>query len=110
MTNNQLQAIISRIENLENDKAEIAQDIKEVYAEAKSNGFDPKIIKKVVSLRKIEASKRAEEQALIATYLEALGDLADLPLGKAALDAVRTPASKAKATISADLDDDSDFI
>ena len=56
-TNNQLQAIVSRIEHLEEEKYNIAEDIKEVYAEAKGTGFDPKIIKKIIAIRKQDASK-----------------------------------------------------
>ena len=85
INNNRLADIIDRIEALESDKAEIASDIKEVYAEAKSNGFDPKIIRKVVALRRMDRDKRAEEQALIDTYMAALGQLADTPLGQAAV-------------------------
>jgi uncharacterized protein (UPF0335 family) len=85
MTNNQITSIVQRIERLEDEKSQIAEDIKEVYKEAKGNGFDPKIIKKVVSLRKMDQAKRLEEQALIATYMDALGMLADTPLGQAAL-------------------------
>ena len=84
-TNGQLKAIVERIERLEDDKKAISDDIKEVYAEAKANGFDSKIIRKVISLRKQEAAKRQEEQALIDTYMGALGMLADLPLGQAAI-------------------------
>jgi len=86
MTNNQLQSIISRIEQQEAEKAEIAESIKEIYLEAKSDGFDPKIIKKIIALRKQDADKRAREQAILDTYLTALGMLADLPLGKAAVE------------------------
>lgn len=86
MTNNQLQQLIQRIEKLEDEKATIALDIKEVYAEAKSMGFDPKIIKKVVSIRAKDAAKVAEEQALLDTYMAALGMLADTPLGRAAIE------------------------
>lgn len=85
INNNQLASIIDRIEALEADKAELAADIKEIYAEAKGNGFDPKIIRKVVALRRVDRDKRAEEQALIETYMAALGQLADTPLGKAAI-------------------------
>lgn len=85
INNNQLASIIDRIEALEADKAGIADDIKEIYAEAKGNGFDPKIIRKVVALRRVDRDKRAWEQALIETYMAALGQLADTPLGKAAL-------------------------
>ena len=85
INNNQLASIIDRIEALESDKADIANDIKEVYAEAKGNGFDPKIIRKVVALRRVDRDKRDEERALIELYMSALGQLADTPLGKAAL-------------------------
>jgi uncharacterized protein (UPF0335 family) len=84
--NNQLNALIERIEKLEAEKAVIAEDIKEIYAEAKGSGFDPKIIRKVVAMRKQDSHKRMEEQAMIATYMEALGMLADTPLGQAALE------------------------
>jgi len=96
-TNNQLQAIVSRIEALEEEKANIAEDIKEVYQEAKGTGFDPKIIKKIISLRKQDASKRAEEQALLATYMDALGMLADTPLGRAAVASAQLRSSEAAA-------------
>ena len=85
MSNNQISSIVQRIERLEDEKSQIAEDIKEVYKEAKGNGFDPKIIKKVVSLRTMDAAKRLEEQQLIATYMDALGMLADTPLGRAAI-------------------------
>jgi uncharacterized protein (UPF0335 family) len=85
MTNNQLQQIISRIEKLEDEKSALALDIKEVYSEAKSMGFDPKIIRKVVSIRAKDAAKLAEEEALLDTYKAALGMLVDTPLGQAAL-------------------------
>ena len=84
MTNNQIKAIVERIEKLEEEKANIAEDIKVVFSEAKSNGFDTKVLKQVIALRKKDASKRAEEQAILATYMEALGMLADTPLGRAA--------------------------
>ena len=101
-SNNQLKAFVERLEKLEEEKAAIAEDIKEVLAEAKSNGFDPKIIKKVLSLRKQDAKKRAEEQAVLAVYMDALGMLADTPLGKAALD-------RASAKPEIDEDDDENF-
>ena len=83
--NNQIKALVERIEKLEEEKANIGNDIKEVYLEAKSNGFDIKIIKKVISLRKQDSKKRAEEQAILAVYMDALGMLAGTPLGDAAL-------------------------
>ena len=84
-TNNQLQSIVERIEKLEAEKADIADLIKDIYVEAKANGFDAKILRKVVSLRKKDASERQTEEDLLATYMNALGMLADTPLGKAAI-------------------------
>jgi uncharacterized protein (UPF0335 family) len=69
----QLRSLVERIERLEEEKATIAGDIKEVYAEAKANGFDIKILRKVVKLRKFTADERAEEEAMIDLYLHALG-------------------------------------
>jgi uncharacterized protein (UPF0335 family) len=69
----QLRAFIERIERLESEKKEIADDIKDVYAEAKGNGYDTKIIRKVVSLRKKDANVRQEEEAVTELYLHALG-------------------------------------
>jgi uncharacterized protein (UPF0335 family) len=71
----QLKSIIERIERLEEEKKEIAEQIKEVYAEAKANGFDAKTLRKVVSLRKRSTEDRQEEQALLDLYLHALGML-----------------------------------
>lgn len=81
----QLKSLIERIERLEEDKKVISGDIKEVYAEAKANGFDTKIIRKVIALRKKEAAEREEEQSMLEVYMAALGMIADLPLGQAAL-------------------------
>ncbi|MBV9510806.1 MAG: DUF2312 domain-containing protein, partial [Caulobacteraceae bacterium] len=64
-----------RIERLEEDKAAVANDLKEVYAEAKGNGFDTKILRKVVRLRKQDKAKRQEEDALLDLYLSAIGGL-----------------------------------
>jgi uncharacterized protein (UPF0335 family) len=89
MTNNQIKTIIERIEKMEEEKAAIATDISEIYKEAKSNGFDTKIIKKIVAMRKKDADKLAEEQAIMDTYLAALGMLADTPLGQASMQRVR---------------------
>ena len=99
-SNNQLKALVERIEKLEEERTVLADDVKSVFSKAKANGFDPKIIKKVLALRKKDASKRAEEQALLSVYMDALGMLADTPLGKAAMD---------RAASSVDEDDDSDF-
>ncbi|MFT4129934.1 DUF2312 domain-containing protein [Labrys sp. (in: a-proteobacteria)] len=69
----QLKSIIERIERLEEDKKAIGDDIKEVYGEAKANGFDTAALRKIVSLRKKPASERAEEDAILELYLQALG-------------------------------------
>jgi len=90
MTNNQLQSVVERIEKLEEEKAVIAEDIKEVYSKAKGDGFHPNIIKKIIALRKQDAKKRAEEQALLAVYMDALGMLANTPLGQAAMASFQT--------------------
>ena len=71
----QLKSIIERIERLEEEKKEVADQIKEVYAEAKANGFDSKTLRKVVSLRKKPTEERQEEEALLELYLSALGML-----------------------------------
>ncbi len=70
-----LRTIIERIERLELDKAAVANDLKEVYAEAKGEGFDVKILRKIVRIRKMDAAKRTEEEALIDLYLSAIGGL-----------------------------------
>ena len=86
MTNNQLKAIVERIERLEADKAEVASDIKDVYAEAKGNGFDVKALRTIIRMRKQDANERAEQEAIIETYMQALGMLADTPLGQSAIE------------------------
>lgn len=70
----QLQSIVARIERLEQEKAELAEHIKEVYAEAKCNGYDVKIIRKAVRIRKQDRAKRLQEEAILDTYMIALGD------------------------------------
>ncbi len=69
-----LRAFIERIERLEEEKRALAGDIKEVYAEAKANGFEPKIMRQVVRLRKMDTAERQEQEALIDVYLNALSD------------------------------------
>ena len=69
----QIRAFIERIERLEEEKAAIAGDIKEVYAEAKGNGFDTKVLRKIVSIRKQDQSERMEQEALLELYMSALG-------------------------------------
>lgn len=69
----QLRTIVERIERLEEEKKAIADDIKDVFAEAKGNGFDVKTLRTVIRLRKMEASEREEQEAMLDLYLSALG-------------------------------------
>lgn len=69
----QLRAIVERIERLEAERQEVSDHIKEVYAEAKGNGFDTATLRKVVALRKKPAEERSEEEAMLDLYLHALG-------------------------------------
>ena len=69
----QLKSIIERIERLEEEKAALANDIKEVYAEAKGTGFDTKAIRKIISIRKKDSTEREEEDAILQLYMSALG-------------------------------------
>lgn len=71
----QLKSIIERVERLEQEKAEIAEQVKEVFAEAKGNGFDVKIIRKVIRIRKQDRTKRMEEEAILDLYLSAVGEV-----------------------------------
>ena len=73
----QLRTIVERIERLEEERKAIADDVRDVYAEAKANGFDTKTLRKVVSLRKVEAAERQEQEAMLDLYLSALGMLTD---------------------------------
>lgn len=75
----QLRSYIERVERLEEEKSAVATDIKEVYAEAKGNGFDSKIMRKIVARRKRDAAELAEEEAILDTYEHALGMRPDLP-------------------------------
>jgi uncharacterized protein (UPF0335 family) len=68
-----LKSFIERIERLEGEKAELAEDIREVYAEAKGEGFDTKIMRQVIRLRKLEVHERREQEELLDTYRKALG-------------------------------------
>jgi len=70
-----LRAFIERIERLEVEKATLLEDIREVYAEAKGTGFDPKIMRQVVRIRKLEPDQRQEQEFVLDTYLSALGML-----------------------------------
>ena len=70
---NRLKSFIERIERLEEEKNNILVDIKEVYSEAKSSGYDPKIMRKVLLIREMDTDERLEQEALLHTYRNALG-------------------------------------
>lgn len=70
----QLKSIVERIERLESEKAEIGEQIGEVYAEAKGNGYDVKILRKVVATRKVDRAKRLETEAVFDLYMHAMGE------------------------------------
>ena len=74
----QLRSLIERIERLEEEKKAISEDIKEVYGEAKGTGFDVKAMRQIVRIRKLDASDRLEQEAILDTYLHALGMVPDL--------------------------------
>jgi len=80
---NHLRAFVERIERLEEEKAALASDIRDVYAEAKAVGFDTKALRQVVRLRKQDLNERQEQEAILATYLHALGMAGDAEGGDA---------------------------
>jgi len=69
----QLRSLIQRIERLEEEKAALTGDIREVYSEAKGQGFDTKVMRQVVKIRKMDRNERAEQEAVLDLYLSALG-------------------------------------
>lgn len=85
IASDELRLLIERIERLEQEKKDIADDIRCVYAEAKSRGFDAKTMRAIVTLRKMDTHERREAEALLDTYKAALGMLDGTPLGRWAL-------------------------
>jgi uncharacterized protein (UPF0335 family) len=69
----QLRSLVERIERLEEEKKTIAEDIKDVYGEAKAHGYDTKVLRKVIAIRKQDQNERLEQEAILDTYLHALG-------------------------------------
>jgi uncharacterized protein (UPF0335 family) len=69
----QLQSIVERIEKLEEEKGALGADIKEVYSEAKGNGFDTKILRQIIRIRKLDKADRQEQEAVLDLYMSALG-------------------------------------
>jgi len=82
-----LKSIVERIERLEDERKLLQTDIKDIYTEAKSAGYDAKVLRMVIAARKKDQDELSEQQALLETYMRALGMLADTPLGQAALEA-----------------------
>ena len=74
-TKEKLKQIVARIERLNEEKAAIASDIKDVYGEAKATGFDAKVLRKVIALRKQDRRERAEQEQVMDLYLAALGEI-----------------------------------
>ena len=73
-----MKSIIGRVEKLEEEKAGISADIRDVFAEAKGNGFDIKAIRTIIKMRKMDASEREEAETILDTYLNALGMLPEM--------------------------------
>ena len=73
----QLRSVVERIERLEEEKKAIAEDIKEVYGEAKANGYDTKVLRQIIRLRKLDLAERQEQAAILDLYMHALGMLPD---------------------------------
>ena len=73
ISGNRLKSFIERIERLEEEKKALAEDIRDVYGEAKGTGFDSKVMRRIVSLRKTNLEKRREEQELLELYMSAIG-------------------------------------
>jgi uncharacterized protein (UPF0335 family) len=101
-----LKSLIERIERLEEDKAEATEAIKDVYGEAKSQGFDTGTMRRCVRLRKLSSDERSEQEALLDLYLSALGMLATTPLGqhaavKAAAEGLGKPVDPTKKETAA---------
>jgi uncharacterized protein (UPF0335 family) len=75
LAKDQLKAIVERIERLEEEKKTISDDIRDVYAEAKGNGYDVKALRTIVRMRKQDANERQEQETILETYMQALGML-----------------------------------
>lgn len=81
-----IKSYVERVERLLEEKANIQADIKDIWAEAKSAGFDVKTLKKIVKLRAADPQELREQEETLEMYMNALGMLADLPLGQAAIE------------------------
>lgn len=83
-----LRSLVQRIERLEEERKTLGEDIRDIYAEAKSAGFDVKVLRQLIRIRRQEPADVEEQETLLDVYRHALGMLADLPLGAAALERV----------------------
>lgn len=81
-----LTGFVERIEHVSAERAELTTDIKEIYREAKEEGFDGRYVRRCIKLRKMSRSEREADEATLTMYMEALGMLSDTPLGRAALE------------------------
>lgn len=108
IASDELRLLIERIERLEEEKKGIADDIRCVYAEAKSRGFDPKTMRAIVKLRGMDTHARREAEALLDTYKAALGMLDGTPLGRWALERLEKEDEKDKPADDGDGADDAD--
>lgn len=91
-SNGQLRSIIERIERIEEDVKSLNDDKKEIYAEAKSNGYDPRALRELIKERKQDQAKRDEIEAIKDIYRNALGEFVSTPLGAAAVERAGEPA------------------
>lgn len=87
--NGQLASYVERIERVMGEKKALQEDIKDLFVEVRSAGYDPKIVRLAIKERAMDAAKRQERDALLELYLSALGDYATSPLGQAAVEKVR---------------------
>lgn len=85
-----LHTIVERIGRLEEEKKNLASDIRDVYTEAKLLGFDIKALREIIRLRQVDAKKRADHEMMVSAYKHALGMLVDTPLGQAAIERIET--------------------
>lgn len=96
----QLKAFVERMERLSEEKKAISDDIRDVFAEARGNGFDVKALRAVIRLRAQDAAERAEHQAILDLYKSALGMLDGTPLGNAAIERATGKVTKFPAPTS----------
>lgn len=106
--NAQLQQFVNRIERLESEKKTITADISEVYKEAKANGFDPKIMRKLIAKRKKPAAERQEEESLLDVYEVALGGVDNGPVTFTRKDGVKVTLERVIERVNSILFDDAE--